>query len=107
MKVLELPENQYTVEIGPSSSKDLVYIRKLPLAWLLISTVQVFPAHGAGSPCGKNLSNKLYSTIGDEKATNPALSFDKVSCLAVCIFYGAKMSLLELHFVVMIENLSN
>lgn len=40
--------------------------------------VKVFPAHGAGSPCGKNLSDKLYSTIGDEKKTNPALSYDNV-----------------------------
>lgn len=37
--------------------------------------VQVFPAHGAGSPCGKNLSADLYSTIGKEKLTNPALQY--------------------------------
>lgn len=42
-------------------------------------SLQVFPAHGAGSPCGKNLSDKLYSTMGDEKKTNPALSYDSVS----------------------------
>ena len=39
--------------------------------------VQVFPAHGAGSPCGKNLSTALYSTIGKELATNPALQFSQ------------------------------
>lgn len=37
--------------------------------------VQIFPAHGAGSPCGKNISKDLYSTIGKEKATNPALRY--------------------------------
>ncbi len=31
------------------------------------------PAHGAGSACGKNLSTDLWSTIGDQKATNYAL----------------------------------
>jgi rhodanese-related sulfurtransferase len=41
----------------------------------LPSTVKVFPAHGAGSPCGKNLSSDLYSTIGKEKETNPALQY--------------------------------
>lgn len=35
----------------------------------------VFPAHGAGSPCGKGLSTELSSTIGKEKATNPALQY--------------------------------
>ena len=38
--------------------------------------VQVFPAHGKGSPCGKGISGDLYSTIGKEKLTNPALQFD-------------------------------
>ncbi len=33
----------------------------------------VFPAHGAGSACGKNLSTELSSTIGDQKATNYAV----------------------------------
>lgn len=39
--------------------------------------LQVFPAHGAGSPCGKNLSTALHSTIGKELATNPALQFSQ------------------------------
>ena len=34
--------------------------------------VRVYPAHGAGSACGKNLSTELSSTIGDQRATNPA-----------------------------------
>jgi len=34
---------------------------------------RVYPAHGAGSACGKNLSTDLWSTIGDQKATNYAL----------------------------------
>ena len=35
--------------------------------------VLVYPAHGAGSACGKNLSNKTVSTIGEQKKTNYAL----------------------------------
>ncbi|AQT77062.1 MBL fold metallo-hydrolase [Streptomyces sp. fd1-xmd] len=34
--------------------------------------VRVFPAHGAGSACGKNLSTEKQSTIGAERATNYA-----------------------------------
>ena len=35
--------------------------------------VIVYPAHGPGSSCGKNLGPDTYSTIGDEKQTNYAL----------------------------------
>jgi len=34
--------------------------------------VRVFPAHGAGSACGKNLSAELQSTIGEQRRTNYA-----------------------------------
>ncbi len=34
---------------------------------------KVYPAHGAGSSCGKNLSTDLWSTIGAQKETNYAL----------------------------------
>ncbi|MBB1253848.1 MBL fold metallo-hydrolase [Streptomyces sp. OF3] len=34
--------------------------------------VRVFPAHGAGSACGKNLSTERWSTIGAQRATNYA-----------------------------------
>jgi hydroxyacylglutathione hydrolase len=39
----------------------------------LPDSTRVFPAHGAGSACGKNLSTELSSTIGAEKATNYAV----------------------------------
>ena len=29
----------------------------------------VYPAHGAGSACGKNLSKETVGTLGDQKAT--------------------------------------
>ena len=35
--------------------------------------VRLFPAHGAGSACGKNLSTATQSTIGEQRATNYAL----------------------------------
>jgi glyoxylase-like metal-dependent hydrolase (beta-lactamase superfamily II)/rhodanese-related sulfurtransferase len=36
-------------------------------------TVEVYPAHGAGSACGRNISKETSSTIGREAATNYAL----------------------------------
>ena len=38
--------------------------------------VLVYPAHGAGSACGKNLSDETVSTIGEQKKSNYALRSD-------------------------------
>jgi len=38
----------------------------------LADEVRVFPAHGAGSACGKNLSTEKQSTIGAQRALNYA-----------------------------------
>jgi hydroxyacylglutathione hydrolase len=35
---------------------------------------RVFPAHGAGSACGKSLSTETSSTIGEQRSTNYALA---------------------------------
>ena len=39
----------------------------------LPDSTKVFPAHGAGSACGKNLSTETVSTIGEQRRTNYAL----------------------------------
>ncbi|MGE0777136.1 MBL fold metallo-hydrolase [Mycolicibacterium sp.] len=39
----------------------------------LPDATRVYPAHGAGSACGKNLSTDLWSTIGEQKESNYAL----------------------------------
>jgi len=39
----------------------------------LPDATRVFPAHGAGSSCGKNLSTELWSTMGEQRRTNYAL----------------------------------
>lgn len=38
--------------------------------------VIVYPAHGAGSACGKNMSSETWSTLGEQKRTNYALRAD-------------------------------
>jgi rhodanese-related sulfurtransferase len=42
----------------------------------LADDVIVYPAHGAGSACGKNLSKETIGTIGEQKASNYALRAD-------------------------------
>ncbi len=39
----------------------------------LADATRVFPAHGAGSACGKNLSTETQSTLGEQRQTNYAL----------------------------------
>jgi hydroxyacylglutathione hydrolase len=48
---------------------DTVQNKILPLP----DAVIVYPAHGAGSSCGKNLGPNTFSTIGEEKQNNYAL----------------------------------
>ncbi len=61
---------------GNMSSKELAAImydtiqnKILPLP----DDVLVYPAHGAGSSCGKNMGPETFSTIGEQKKTNYAL----------------------------------
>jgi len=48
---------------------DTIQQKILPLA----DDIIVYPAHGAGSSCGKNLGPETFSTIGEQKKTNYAL----------------------------------
>ena len=40
--------------------------------------VMIYPNHGAGSPCGADIGNRLTSTIGYERRFNTFLQFDEV-----------------------------
>ena len=42
----------------------------------LEDSILVYPAHGAGSSCGKNLSKETFSTLGEQKKSNYALRED-------------------------------
>ncbi|MEL7207510.1 MAG: MBL fold metallo-hydrolase, partial [Actinomycetota bacterium] len=55
---------------------DSLHTKLLPLP----DATRVYPAHGAGSACGKNLSTDTWSTMGEQRATNYALlASDKAS----------------------------
>ena len=42
----------------------------------LADSIIVYPAHGAGSACGKNMSKETTDTLGNQKKTNYALRAD-------------------------------
>ena len=48
---------------------DSLHSKIMPLA----DDIVVYPAHGAGSACGKNMSKETTDTLGHQKATNYAL----------------------------------
>lgn len=48
---------------------DSLHSKILPLA----DDIVIYPAHGAGSACGKNMSKETTDTLGHQKATNYAL----------------------------------
>jgi len=41
------------------------------------NSVRIFPAHGAGSLCGAHVSDRPFSTIGEEKKSNTYLQYKK------------------------------
>lgn len=43
----------------------------------LADDIIVYPNHGAGSPCGKNMSSETTDTLGNQKKTNYALRPDQ------------------------------
>jgi hydroxyacylglutathione hydrolase len=48
---------------------DSLHNKIMPLA----DDVIVYPGHGAGSACGKNMSKETFATLGDQKKNNYAL----------------------------------
>jgi len=61
--------NELTMEDLAGMLYDSLQSRIMPLS----DDIILYPAHGAGSSCGKNLGPETYSTIGEQKQTNYAL----------------------------------
>ena len=54
----------------------------------LPDATRVFPAHGAGSACGKSLSTETSSTLGEQRATNHALRLEGEDAFVAAITEG-------------------
>lgn len=61
--------NEITMEDLAGMLYDSLQTKIMPLA----NEILVYPGHGAGSSCGKNLGVETYSTIGEQKLGNYAL----------------------------------
>src|SRR5437762_2066244 len=55
---------------------------------VLPDSVEVYPAHGAGSTCGRAMSSKTASTIGFERRFNLALRVDGVDSFVTHLMMG-------------------
>jgi len=60
----------YTPEMMAGMMYDSLHEKLLTLD----DAVEVYPAHGAGSMCGRNMSKETSSTIGEQKKLNYALT---------------------------------
>lgn len=69
---LAIKHGQITREDLAGFLFDSLRNRIMPLA----DDVIVYPAHGAGSACGKNMSSDTWGYLGDQKKTNYALRAD-------------------------------
>jgi glyoxylase-like metal-dependent hydrolase (beta-lactamase superfamily II)/rhodanese-related sulfurtransferase len=54
----------------------------------LPDATRVFPAHGAGSACGKQMSSETSSTIGDQRRDNYALQLPDVDQFVAAVTEG-------------------
>ncbi|HEV7700609.1 MAG TPA: rhodanese-like domain-containing protein [Pyrinomonadaceae bacterium] len=59
----------FTSEEMAAMLYDSLYEKILPLP----DTAEIYPAHGAGSLCGKSLSKETWSTLGEQRKFNYAL----------------------------------
>lgn len=59
----------YTPQMMAAMMYDTLHEKLLRLA----DDTEVYPAHGAGSMCGRNMSKETWSTIGEQRKVNYAL----------------------------------
>ena len=67
---------QKTGELSETDLAGLLYDSLRNKIMTLEDDVIVYPAHGAGSACGKNMSKETTGTIGEQKKSNYALRAD-------------------------------
>ncbi len=69
----DLRENAGNVQAARKELAGMMYRTVHDIFNELPDKVMVYPAHGKGSLCGKNMSSETYSTIGKERDRNWAL----------------------------------
>jgi rhodanese-related sulfurtransferase len=64
------------LEVGTRELADMMYDSLFHKLLRLPPEVRVYPGHGAGSLCGRQISSAPFTTIGEEAATNWALQLN-------------------------------
>jgi hydroxyacylglutathione hydrolase len=67
------PDLLSSIGFGRDELAEMLYDSIKNKLMTLPDSTRVYPAHGAGSACGKNLSTELWSTIGSQRLTNYAV----------------------------------
>src|SRR3954454_18636653 len=67
------PDLLASIGVTADELADMLYDSLRQKLLVLPDATLVYPAHGAGSLCGKNLSTDTVSTIGEQKKFNYAL----------------------------------
>jgi hydroxyacylglutathione hydrolase len=68
------------LEVGARDLAAMLYDSLFHKLLRLPSEVRVYPAHGAGSLCGRQISSASFTTIGQEAETNWALQLNDRAC---------------------------
>ncbi|MBC7586724.1 MAG: MBL fold metallo-hydrolase [Chitinophagaceae bacterium] len=76
--------DEITMEDLAGMLYDSLQHKIMPLA----NEVTMYPAHGAGSSCGKNLGPETYSTIGEQKENNYALQAQSKEDFVIAVTNG-------------------
>ena len=67
------PDLSQNSEVDSKYLAGLLYDSLRNKIMTLNDKIIIYPAHGEGSSCGKNLSSETFGTLGDQKKTNYAL----------------------------------
>ena len=76
--------DEITMEDLAGMLYDSLQHKIMPLA----NEVTMYPAHGAGSSCGKNMGPETYSTIGEQKENNYALQAQSKEDFVIAVTNG-------------------
>lgn len=82
------PDLAVTSNISREDLAAMLYRSLHEKVMTLSDEVVVYPGHGAGSQCGKNLSQETVSTIGDQRKYNYALQVDSEEAFVKAITEG-------------------
>jgi glyoxylase-like metal-dependent hydrolase (beta-lactamase superfamily II)/rhodanese-related sulfurtransferase len=69
----DLRESVGSIKEARKDLAEAMYTSITTILPILDDDVIIYPAHGAGSLCGKNLSNELFDTLGNQRKNNWAL----------------------------------